>query len=133
MSRQITGKLKPERCALLVCDVQERFTSLITGFDTVVDTCRRMVLRCAVILRLHYYRPLAVIIMKEITTPLCLWKLQLTPALLLQVAGATALELPILVTEQYPKALGATKKLIQDSLPSGTQAHSKLLFSMCGR
>ena len=43
-SRQSIGKLKPERCALLVCDVQERFTSLITGFDVVVDTCRRMVL-----------------------------------------------------------------------------------------
>ena len=44
MSRQSIGKLKPESCALLVCDVQERFTSLITGFNVVVDTCRRMVI-----------------------------------------------------------------------------------------
>lgn len=44
MSKVHTGKIEPEQCALLVCDVQERFTSLITGFDIVVDTCRRMVL-----------------------------------------------------------------------------------------
>ncbi|KAL0042067.1 hypothetical protein WJX77_002135 [Trebouxia sp. C0004] len=40
--------------------------------------------------------------------------------------------MPILVTEQYPKALGATKQLITDSLPDGMQAYPKLLFSMCG-
>jgi len=50
-----------------------------------------------------------------------------------QVAGAKALDMPILVTEQYPKALGATKQLITDSLPTGMQAHPKLLFSMCGK
>ncbi len=44
MSNMHTGKIQPEQCALLVCDVQERFTALITGFDVVVDTCRRMVL-----------------------------------------------------------------------------------------
>ncbi|DBB08350.1 hypothetical protein WJX82_009410 [Trebouxia sp. C0006] len=90
MSKMHTGKIQPEQCALLVCDVQERFTALITGFDVVVDTCRRM------------------------------------------VAGAKALDMPILVTEQYPKALGGTKQLIKDSLPTGMQAHPKLLFSMCG-
>ena len=47
MSKQVMGKLKPERCALLVCDVQDRFTSLITGFETVVDTCRKMVFNFA--------------------------------------------------------------------------------------
>lgn len=84
------GRLQPSHCALLVCDVQERFTSLISGFDVVVDTCRRM------------------------------------------VAGAHALDMPILVTEQYPKALGHTKALIQAALPAGTQLQPKLSFSMCG-
>ena len=50
-----------------------------------------------------------------------------------QVAGASALSMPILVTEQYPKALGATNQLIKESLPAGTQTQSKLLFSMCGK
>lgn len=49
-----------------------------------------------------------------------------------QVAAARALQLPILVTEQYPKALGATKKLIQDVLPATIQPHPKKSFSMCG-
>ncbi|KAL3162896.1 hypothetical protein ABBQ32_009342 [Trebouxia sp. C0010 RCD-2024] len=84
------GRLESRHCALLVCDVQERFTSLISGFDVVVDTCRRM------------------------------------------VAGASALQLPILVTEQYPKALGATKKLIQNVLPATTESLPKMSFSMCG-
>lgn len=37
------GKLAPEETALLVCDVQERFRPVITGFPAVVDTSRRMV------------------------------------------------------------------------------------------
>ena len=43
MSTNRVGKLEPSKCALLVCDVQERFTPLITGFDVVMDTCCRMV------------------------------------------------------------------------------------------
>ena len=37
------GKLTPNETALLVCDVQERFRPLISGFPAVVDTSRRMV------------------------------------------------------------------------------------------
>ena len=37
------GKLKPEETALFICDVQERFRPLISGFSAVVDTSRRMV------------------------------------------------------------------------------------------
>lgn len=37
------GKLAPEETALLVCDVQERFRPVISGFPAVVDTSRRMV------------------------------------------------------------------------------------------
>lgn len=37
------GRLRPSETALLVCDVQERFRPIITGFPAVVDTSRRMV------------------------------------------------------------------------------------------
>ena len=37
------GKLPPEETALLVCDVQERFRPVISGFPAVIDTSRRMV------------------------------------------------------------------------------------------
>ena len=37
------GKLAPAETALLVCDVQERFRPVISGFPAIVDTSRRMV------------------------------------------------------------------------------------------
>lgn len=37
------GQLTPVETALLVCDVQERFRPIISGFAAVVDTSRRMV------------------------------------------------------------------------------------------
>jgi hypothetical protein len=37
------GKLTPGDTALLVCDVQERFRPIISGFSAVIDTSRRMV------------------------------------------------------------------------------------------
>lgn len=43
MSVQKIGKLSTPQCAVLVCDLQERFKDVITGFETVVDTSRRMV------------------------------------------------------------------------------------------
>ena len=39
------GKLAAEETALLVCDVQERFRPVITGFPAVIDTSKRMVSR----------------------------------------------------------------------------------------
>src|SRR5689334_21865613 len=36
------GKLRPEQCCLLLCDVQERFRSVIYKAETVVNTCRYM-------------------------------------------------------------------------------------------
>lgn len=41
--RPSVGKLAPEETALLVCDVQERFRPVISGFPAVIDTSRRMV------------------------------------------------------------------------------------------
>jgi hypothetical protein len=44
-SANTLGKLTPGETALLVCDVQERFRPIISGFSAVVDTSRRMVRR----------------------------------------------------------------------------------------
>ncbi len=43
-----------------------------------------------------------------------------------------ALNLPILVTEQYPKALGSTVSELQSVLPDKTPIFAKSKFSMCG-
>lgn len=83
------GKLAPEETALLVCDVQERFRPIITGFPAVVDTSRRM------------------------------------------LRAAAALKLPVLVTEQYPKALGHTVEELQAHIPEGSPVVAKTKFSMC--
>lgn len=45
--------------------------------------------------------------------------------------GAEALGIPVLVTEQYPKALGNTVKELQEVLPEGTVTVDKTRFSMC--
>lgn len=56
--RPSVGKLAPEETALLICDVQERFRPVISGFPAVVDTSRRMVslsprASCAEVAGLH--------------------------------------------------------------------------------
>jgi nicotinamidase-related amidase len=48
------------------------------------------------------------------------------------VRGAAAIGVPILVTEQYPKGLGATVPEVADSLPTGVQALEKVQFSAAG-
>ncbi len=48
------------------------------------------------------------------------------------VRGAAAIGVPIVVTEQYPKGLGATVPEVAESLPSGTQALDKVRFSAVG-
>lgn len=40
--RSLIGKLQPANTALLLCDVQERFRSLIYEAETVIQTCRYM-------------------------------------------------------------------------------------------
>ena len=47
-----------------------------------------------------------------------------------QTLGAQALSLPIIVTEQYPKALGNTVAEISSVLPPGTTVVAKTRFSM---
>lgn len=48
------------------------------------------------------------------------------------VKAATLLQLPIIVTEQYPKGLGHTAKEILEVLPDTTQIIEKTTFSSCG-
>ncbi len=50
----------------------------------------------------------------------------------LAVAGATALELPVVVTEQYPQGLGVTLKEILELLPASVPIIEKNTFSCCG-
>ena len=48
------------------------------------------------------------------------------------IQGADALELPVIVTEQYPKALGNTVKELSEVLPSSALVQDRLHFSMIG-
>ncbi len=48
------------------------------------------------------------------------------------VEGARLLEVPIIVTEQYPKGLKHTAEEIVPHLPAESQAIEKLCFSSCG-
>ena len=49
------------------------------------------------------------------------------------VKGANALEIPIIVTEQYPKALGSTVEEVQLHLPNNSLIQDKLDFTMFGQ
>jgi nicotinamidase-related amidase len=46
--------------------------------------------------------------------------------------SARRLQVPILVTEQYPKGLGHTLQELVDTLGPGTEPHEKVTFSCCG-
>jgi nicotinamidase-related amidase len=48
------------------------------------------------------------------------------------IKGAKVLELPVLVTEQVPEKLGATRPEIAEHLAGGTQPIHKSSFSCCG-
>ncbi|MDQ2855633.1 MAG: hydrolase [Acidobacteriota bacterium] len=50
----------------------------------------------------------------------------------LMVQGARLLDLPILVTEQYPKGLGHTAPEIASVLPEALEIIEKTTFSSCG-
>ena len=47
------------------------------------------------------------------------------------IRGATALNLPIIVTEQYPKGLGPTAPVLADLLTNAIGVYDKLKFSAC--
>lgn len=48
------------------------------------------------------------------------------------IRGFSALDIPILVTEQYPKGLGKTVEEIALSLPNNAETFEKTTFSSCG-
>jgi nicotinamidase-related amidase len=50
----------------------------------------------------------------------------------LAVQGFQILDLPIIVTEQYPKGLGKTAREIVEVLPEGFEFVEKTAFSSCG-
>ncbi len=50
----------------------------------------------------------------------------------LMVKACRLLDLPIIVTEQYPKGLGRTVSAIADSFPESVSPIEKLSFSACG-
>ncbi|HZH35100.1 MAG TPA: hydrolase [Pyrinomonadaceae bacterium] len=57
---------------------------------------------------------------------------RLTENIVRFTAGAKALNLPVLVTEQYPKGLGHTATEIADVLPADAAIIEKTAFSSCG-
>ncbi|GMH38450.1 hypothetical protein BSKO_06334 [Bryopsis sp. KO-2023] len=82
------GKLSTSDCALFVCDVQERFRTVIAGMPAVIDTSRRM------------------------------------------LRAAHELQIPVVITEQYPKALGSTVEELAAHVPEGSPVVAKTKFSM---
>ena len=57
---------------------------------------------------------------------------EIAPRIATTVSGFDMLDVPILVTEQYPKGLGHTAKEIALSLPDGCETFEKTAFSSCG-
>jgi nicotinamidase-related amidase len=49
------------------------------------------------------------------------------------VAAAAVMEVPVVVTEQYPKGLGRTQPEVAAALPAGTPVIEKLSMSCCGQ
>jgi nicotinamidase-related amidase len=50
----------------------------------------------------------------------------------LAVRGAALLQLPIVVTEQYPRGLGTTSPAIIEALPASARRVQKMTMSCCG-
>ena len=48
------------------------------------------------------------------------------------ITAAKALQIPLLVTEQYPQGLGSTHEQIKTTLPSEQIFYNKTCFSSCG-
>lgn len=87
MSSKYFGKLETDKCALLICDMQEKFAKSIQYFDDISTNISRM------------------------------------------VEGAKVLDVPIIVTEQYPQGLGNTVSSI-GIYAHGIKPFSKTSFSM---
>jgi nicotinamidase-related amidase len=88
VATRAVGRLTDSDTAVFLCDVQERFRSVIHGFPAVADASRRL------------------------------------------AQAACQLQLPVVVTEQYPKALGHTVGEVADVLPESSLVVAKTDFSM---
>jgi len=75
---------------------------------------------------------LAVIDMQEAFRPIIPDFAEVVERIALLVQSARLLNLPIIVTEQYPKGLGRTVAEIAAHFPEGLEALEKLSFSACG-
>jgi len=82
----LVRKIHPQRTALFLCDIQERFRDVIFAFPSVIATAKKM------------------------------------------VTAGQILGLPLVVTEQYPKALGRTVEELD--IKNATMCVEKMKFSM---
>jgi hypothetical protein len=139
------GKLQAEGTALLICDVQERFRTVIHNFPAVVDTSKRMVRArppargtaaqgmngqpstCLHALRSAPPRPgppaaaLASGGASGRGRPTCSGLVvRAPPPPCMQLRTASALSLPVVVSEQYPERLGSTVEELQAFIPTGS-------------
>lgn len=89
MTQRHSALLDPQQTALLVVDVQERFQSVMAGFDAMLAGCVRLTRACGL------------------------------------------LELPVLVTEQYPRGLGTTVGALREVFGSVVMGE-KTRFSALG-
>jgi nicotinamidase-related amidase len=56
----------------------------------------------------------------------------ITGRIAIMLRAANILKLPVVITEQYPKGLGHTVRIITDELPQDQQIIEKTSFSSCG-
>jgi nicotinamidase-related amidase len=75
---------------------------------------------------------LAVIDLQEAFRPMIADFAALTQRIAVTVQACRVLEVPVIVTEQYPKGLGRTVSEIAEHLSAGTTPLEKLTFSACG-
>ncbi len=75
---------------------------------------------------------LAVIDMQEGFRPIIPQFAAIAARIATAVQAASLIDLPVIVTEQYPKGLGPTVPEIAAHLPAGTTPIEKLSFSACG-
>lgn len=75
---------------------------------------------------------LVVIDMQEKFRPIMANFDEVAQRIAVMVQGCRLLQIPIIVTEQYPQGLGQTAAEIKAHLPEPTQPIEKLTFSSCG-
>lgn len=88
LARKSLGKIKPSSTVLMVCDIQERFKSVIHEWGNMVTVSKTM------------------------------------------MDAANKMSIPMVVTEQYPKAFLNTVDTLQSSFNKSTKVFEKKKFSM---